>query len=394
VRRAGFAETRIVADHPCSENELAAMACCPGEDFTPAPLSDDLAAALRMALRSGSRPRVPPRQRPEPLAISLAVQNQHRPVESQRRWLAENAAYRNIAAVMADGDSGDFLTADQERGLASWVRRWVDMSGWEWATVTDAELEVAFTGRDAHTVLITSFLPLVRHIVGDYLDRGLSREDLVQEGSIALMYAIWRFDPERGIRFSSYATPCVRRHIQRAIEKVQNVGRLPRHTLRLIKKMYRIIDSLNSFIDSAGREPRYIDPDSISNADLAVVAKYLEVTPEQVSLLLQLARGPVSFSQSLHDGRSPEDVFVLEDGSSQGMLVEALLEKLETVLTPLEREVLHGRYGIGGGPPLTLATLAQSKQCSIEWIRQVERKAMIKLRNALETPSNRAADSA
>jgi DNA-directed RNA polymerase sigma subunit (sigma70/sigma32) len=125
----------------------------------------------------------------------------------------------------------------------------------------------------------------------------------------------------------------------------------------------------------------------MNDADLAGVAQMLGLTPSRVNLLLQFSRGDLSLSHSLGDGpRVLEDVLAgtWAEDSADDELMEGLGKKMQTILTPLEREVIELRYGVGGQErfPLTLKAVAYRKRCSIEWVRKVENRATVKLRAA------------
>jgi RNA polymerase sigma factor (sigma-70 family) len=296
-----------------------------------------------------------------------------------------------------------FLTADLERALAACVRRgeedapwnWTstwsvyDLAPWELGYVPDlAPLEFGFTAAEARGIIAERFIPLVISISYEYLNRGLPQDDLVQEGCLGLLHAIDRYDERRGHRLSTYATPWIHQYMRRALLGAHNLARLPERTVTMIRKLYRAIEQLNSFIKvDGGPEPRYIQVDSMTDADLAAVAQMLELMPSQVNLLLQLSRGDLSLSQVLGDGpRVLEDVLsgTWAEDSVEAELMEELVEKMRTIPTPLEREILELRYGIGGqdGFPLPLKTVAHEKGCSIEWVRKVEDRATVKLRVA------------
>jgi DNA-directed RNA polymerase sigma subunit (sigma70/sigma32) len=178
----------------------------------------------------------------------------------QARWLAENAASRTVANIMSESRTA-FLTADEERALAACVRRGDEVApcNWNWTSASlldPAVLELAFTGFTAKRVLIESFTPLVISISYEYLNKGLPQDDLVQEGCLGLIHAIGRYDERRGHRVSTYATPWIHQYMRRATVGAHNLARLPERTLTLIRKVYRAIEQLNSFIKlTAGQSP-------------------------------------------------------------------------------------------------------------------------------------------
>ncbi len=252
-----------------------------------------------------------------------------------------------------------------------------EISDAEWATEVDMELRPfrrrLFLGRRAKDKMVQSNLRLVVSIAKKYMNRGLSFQDLIQEGSLGLIRAAEKFDHEKGYKFSTYATWWIRQAITRAIADQSRTIRLPVHlyeTISRIKKTTKILSQ------EMGRKPSEEE-----------IAERMEMTIEKLRFIAKSAQLPISLETPIGkeedsrlgdfieaDGETPEDQV------SKSLLREDLENVLDT-LSPRERDVLRLRYGLDDGRMKTLEEIGQIFNVTRERIRQIEAKALRKLRH-------------
>lgn len=232
--------------------------------------------------------------------------------------------------------------------------------------------------KDAINTLVESNLLLVVSIAKKYYGCGLPLLDLIQEGNIGLLTAAKKYDGEKGFRFSTYATYWIRQSISRALGESARTIRIPANMISLLNK---VKNATTNLIQTLGRQPTDVE-----------IAEYLDEELDKVQTVLDISQVTTSLDLPVdEDGETCMGDLIADAGSGNMLdnLIEeancAIVQNVLSTLSNREAEILRMRFGIDRPAPMTLEEIGKHYDLSRERIRQIENKALRKLRNPVRT---------
>lgn len=270
------------------------------------------------------------------------------------------------------------LSVPEGVGIEDPVRMYLKEIGKIPLLSTDEEIELAkkmeLGDQEARKRLAEANLRLVVSIAKRYVGRGMQFLDLIQEGNLGLIKAVEKFDYRKGYKFSTYATWWIRQAITRAIADQARTIRIPVH---MVETINRLVRTSRQLVQELGREPTVEE-----------IAKRMEIPPERVREIRKISQDPVSLEtpigeeedSHLGDFIQDDHVAVPAEEAAFTLLHEQLMEALST-LTEREQKVLRLRFGLDDGKPKTLEEVGGEFHVTRERIRQIEAKALRKLRH-------------
>ena len=295
-----------------------------------------------------------------------------------------------VRLYLTDIGQYPLLTKDDEVRLAQVIEKGADARGQldnPEVTLTPAKKRelrrAARKGDAAEQTFVQSNLRLVVSIAKKYQASGLPLLDLIQEGNLGLMHAVEKFDWRKGFKFSTYATWWIRQAITRAIADQARTIRIPVHMIETINKLVR---TQRHLVQEMGREP---SPEEI--------AEKMEIPVDKVRKIQKIAKEPISLETPIgeeedsHLGDFIEDKNVASPADNViSNSLEETTRKVLATLTPREERVLRMRFGIGENSDHTLEEVGQDFEVTRERIRQIEAKALRKLRHPSRSKRLRA----
>jgi len=314
-----------------------------------------------------------------PLDEVLQFMDEDAPVVRRAAEMA-SAAYAEDGRPSSDEPelTADDLAALEGMPLDDSVRMWLREVGRTHLLSLEEEIRLAKRiergDQDAKAILTQANLRLVVSIAKRYTLRGMSFPDLIQEGNIGLIRAVEKFDYRKGYKFSTYATWWIRQAITRAIADQGRTIRIPVH---MVETINRLVKTSSHLLQTLGREAT-VDEIAVE-MDLSVerVTEIIRIAPEPLSLETPIGEEEDSrlsdFLQD-EDSKSPND-------SATFMLLREKIDEALGALTARERDVLKMRFGLDDGYPHTLEEVGRHFQVTRERIRQIEAKALKKLRH-------------
>ena len=298
--------------------------------------------------------------------MGLVAENIHDKIQTSARLVQDLEAQ--------DPSSQSRALVESERRKLQALERFVRMSQAEFLTACAQMKQFTAQALQAKTEMVEANLRLVISIAKKYTNRGLSFLDLIQEGNMGLMKAVEKFEYQRGYKFSTYATWWIRQAITRSIADQARTIRIPVHMIDAINKLMRTQKRL---LQDFGREPTAEE-----------IGDEIELSVERVRALLKMAQQPISLQSPVGGNEETSIGDFIEDKTTENpaertsfSLLKGKLNDVLTSLSEREQKVLELRFGLGDGFSRTLEEVGRQFQVTRERIRQIEAKALRKMRH-------------
>lgn len=341
---------------------------------------------MARARKSGSRPHAAPIEAGSDTADGMPGAS----AASQRAQELNGLAQKQTAAASAQPapisegapcPPASLAAIDDESGVSA-LQSYLNHIRAKPLFTPEQEFEMATRAKSgefsARQAMVEHNLRLVVSIAKAYVGRGAALGDLIEEGNLGLIHAIEKFEPERGFRFSTYASWWIRQSIERALMQQVRTIRLPVHVIRELNQVLRARKHLEQAASYRGQ------------TSVEDIAALLGRHADEVADLLALAEQPTSLDalRETQSGESYADQFADQDAQSmeeqtQSREVEALVDSWVGTLSEREREVIEARFGLHGRELETLESLAQRLNLTRERVRQIQQEALLKLKGRL-----------